>query len=153
VYDEIAQHGLKIFVEGVVMNDVNSNDLASESTLKHLRELRFGLLNLHKVLLDAERDAYEQVHGSVTSGQLLQLVISHEQFAWLHAISEFIVRIDEMLHADEPATESDATAIFAQARELLKPSETGNQFQQNYHKALQREPAAILSHRDVMKIL
>ena len=135
------------------MTDMNASDLASESTLKRLRELRLGLLNLHKVLLDAERDAYEQVHGSVTGGKLLQLVISHEQFAWLHAISEFIVRIDEMLSADEPAMESEANIFFVQAQELLKPSETGNEFQQRYHETLQREPAAILSHRDVMKIL
>jgi hypothetical protein len=135
------------------MNEINSSDLAPEIMLNRLRELRMGLLNLHKLLLDAEREAYEHVHGKVTSGQLLQLVISHEQFAWLHAISEFIVRIDEMLYADEPVTATNAESFFVQARQLLKPSETGNEFQQRYDGALQREPDAIFMHRDLMKIL
>lgn len=135
------------------MDDVKPGEPASETALNQLRQLRLGLLDLHKVLMDAERDVYEQVHGAVTSGKLLQLVISDPQFAWLHAISEFIVRIDEMMHADEPLSASDAESLFAQARELLKPSETGNEFQQKYDAALQREPDAILAHRDVMKFL
>ena len=135
------------------MDEMNASDLASEAALNRLRELRLGLLNLHKVLLDAERNAYEQVHGSVTSGKLLQLVIGDQQFAWLHGISQFIVHIDEMLHADEPLTTEGAKTLLMQAGELLKPSETGNEFQQKYYAALQREPDAILLHRDVMKIL
>jgi len=47
------------------------------------------------MLLDTERITYEQVHGRVSSGE--QLVINHEQFAWLHRISELVVQIDEML--------------------------------------------------------
>jgi len=46
---------------------------------------------------ETERIAYEQVRGRVSSGELLQLVIEHEQFAWLHRISELVVQIDEML--------------------------------------------------------
>jgi hypothetical protein len=63
-------------------------------------------------------------------GELLQLVINHEQFAWLHSVSELIVRIDEMLDADEPTTAVDAESTLSQARTLLKPSETGNDFGQ-----------------------
>ena len=69
----------------------------SEVTSQLLRDLRRELLRLHKTLLDSETAAYEQARGSVTRGELLQLVINHEQFAWLHTISELIVRIDEML--------------------------------------------------------
>lgn len=36
---------------------------ASEAALRRARELRFGLLRLHKALLDSERAAYERVHG------------------------------------------------------------------------------------------
>src|SRR4030088_390798 len=68
----------------------------SEVTSQTLRDLRRGLLRLHKTLLDQETAAYEAARGSVARGELLQLVISHEQFAWLHTISELIVRIDEM---------------------------------------------------------
>jgi len=58
------------------------------------------------MLLDTERITYEQVHGRVSSGEL-QLVINHEQFAWLHRISELVVQIDEMLQADEPVSLDD----------------------------------------------
>jgi hypothetical protein len=118
-----------------------------------MRELRLGLLRLHKTLLDAERDAYERVHGQVTGGELLQLVINHEQFAWLHPISELIVRIDEMLDADEPATAAAAEALLAGARSLLKPSEAGDGFGQKYFAAIQREPDVVLAHREVTRIL
>lgn len=135
------------------MNEPIADSPASESALRRMRELRRGLLRLHKALLDTERAAYEQVYGRVSPGELLQLVINHEQFAWLHSISELVVRIDEMLDADEPATTADADALLAQLRALLKPSETGNDFERSYYAALQREPAAVLAHRDVTKLL
>jgi hypothetical protein len=135
------------------MNENASGDPISESTLSRLRELRHGLLRLHKTLLDTERAAYEQTYGRVTSGELLQLVINHEHFAWLHAISELIVRIDEMLDAEEPATAADAGSLLAQARALVRPSETGSEFERRYYAALQREPDAVLAHRDVTLIL
>jgi hypothetical protein len=84
---------------------------------------------------------------------LLQLVINHEQFAWLHSISELIVRIDEMLDVDEPVMTGDAGTLLAQARALLKPSETGDEFERRYYAALQREPAVVLAHREVTTIL
>jgi hypothetical protein len=135
------------------VSESDSGETATETTLSRLRELRRGLLRLHKLLLDAERAAYEQQHGRVNSGELLQLVIKDEQFAWLHAISEFIVRIDELLDADEPATTAEAEALLAQARRLLKPSETGADFERKYYAALQSDPDIVLAHRDVMLIL
>jgi len=110
------------------MSEPKTGEPVPEAVLRRMRELRLSLLRLHKTLLDAERDAYERMHGQVTGGELLQLVINHEQFAWLHPISELIVRIDEMLDADEPATADAAEALLAGARSLLKPSEAGSGF-------------------------
>src|SRR5919199_3695154 len=108
------------------MTDSNESGQAAEATLERLRDVRRGLLRLHKRLLDAERAWYEQAHGRVSSGEMLQLVIHDEQFSWLHAVSELIVRIDEMLDAEEPLTEEGAKAIFRETRQLLKPSEAGD---------------------------
>jgi hypothetical protein len=83
---------------------------------------------------------------------LLQLVINHEQFAWLHTISELIVRIDEMLDPKEPSTEEDATALLSYAGGLLTPDEAGTDFQRKYYTALQREPEALIAHREVMLV-
>lgn len=135
------------------MSEPKTGEPVPEAVLRRMRELRLGLLRLHKTLLDAERDAYERVHGQVTGGELLQLVINHEQFAWLHPVSELIVRIDEMLDADEPATADDAEALLAGARSLLKPSEAGSGFGQRYFTAIQQEPDVVLAHREVTRIL
>ncbi len=124
----------------------------SEVTSQSLKDLRRGLLRLHKTLLDQETAVYEQARGSVTRGELLQLVINHEQFAWLHTISELIVRIDEMLSAKEPALDADAQALLAEALVLLAPSETGTQFQRRYFDALQSQPDAVLAHREIMQV-
>ena len=124
----------------------------SEVTSQLLKDLRRSLLRLHKTLLDQETAAYEQAHGSVTRGELLQLVISHEQFAWLHTISELIVRIDEMLSSKEPVLDADAQELMAEAEGLLTPSETGSNFQRTYFDALQSEPDAVLAHREVMQL-
>src|SRR5215210_5475930 len=105
-----------------------SDELVSEATRQQLANLRRALLRLHKALLDAERADYERVYGQVTGGELLQLVINHEQFAWLRPLSELIVRIDEMLDAVEPATADAAESLLAGARSLLKPSEEGEGF-------------------------
>ena len=120
---------------------------------QHLRELRNKLLRLHKMLLDTERITYEQVRGRVSSGELLQLAIEHEQFAWLHRISELVVQIDEMLQADEPVSLDDVQNLIANARTLLTPSETGNAFARKYYHALQREPNVVLAHAEVSELL
>lgn len=135
------------------MVENNSGDIAPDTTLKSLSELRRVLLRLHKTLLDTERAAYEQVHGRVSSGELLQLVINHEQFAWLHAISELIVKIDELLDADEPVKRGEAQSLLSEARALLKPSETGGEFAQKYFSAIQQNPETVLTHREAMLIL
>jgi hypothetical protein len=126
---------------------------ASDDSLERLRHLRRSLLHLHKVLLDDERATYERVHGQVNSGELLQLVINHEQFAWLHAISELVVQIDEMFDADEPLISEAAASLIENARALLTPSETGNEFERKYFAALQREPDAVLAHREARAFL
>jgi hypothetical protein len=129
-----------------------SDDLVPEATRQRLTNLRRALLRLHKTLLDDERLAYERVYGQITGGELLQLVINHEQFAWLHSISELIVSIDEMLDAEEPMTSADAESLFTQARTLLKPSEDGTDFERKYYAALQRDSNIVLAHREVTKI-
>src|SRR5687768_9133627 len=65
----------------------------SEPLRTRLRDLRARLLNLHKVLLDDARVAYEMDRGRIGSNaSLLQLVINDPFFAWLHPLSELIVR-------------------------------------------------------------
>ncbi|BAZ01102.1 hypothetical protein NIES37_51000 [Tolypothrix tenuis PCC 7101] len=118
-----------------------------------LRNLRNKLLTLHSCLLQIERIAYEQVRGRVTSNELLRLVISDEQFAWLHRISEMVVQIDEMLAADEPLALEDIQNLITQARNLIVPSEEGSTFAKKYYAALQSEPSVVMAHSDLLQLL
>jgi hypothetical protein len=130
------------------------------NTLQHrinqhqlLSELRIKLLRLHKLLLDTERMTYEQVRGQVSRGELLQLVIHHEQFAWLHRLSELIVQIDELLQADEPVTSEAIATLVTDVRTLLTPDELGNDFAMRYDAAFQRSPDVVLAHAEVVTML
>jgi catechol 2,3-dioxygenase len=119
-----------------------------------LLELRARLLQLHKVLLDDTRAAYEMDRGRVGSpANLLQLVINDPWFAWLHALSEVVVRIDETVEPGSPATAADATVLLDHVERLLTASENGEGFQRRYFEALQRQPAVVLAHADVRRVL
>src|SRR5207253_4440250 len=85
-------------------------------------------------------------------GEMLQIVISNPQFAWLRRISELIVQIDEVLDSQEPTALAAATELLTQARALLVPGNAG-EFARKYHDALQRQADAVLAHKDVAEIL
>jgi catechol 2,3-dioxygenase len=126
----------------------------SQESRDRLRELRTQLLNLHKVLLDDAKLAYELDRGRVRNNAvLLQLVINDPWFAWLHSLSGMIVRIDESVGKDAPTTEADAAAIIEQVEQLLTASESGDEFHKRYYEALQRQPAVVLAHADVRRTL
>lgn len=118
-----------------------------------LNNLRTKLLHLHKLLLDAEQITYEQVRGKVSRGELLQLVINHDQFAWLHRLSEMIVQIDELMQADEPITSETIAALSHDVRALLTPDEFGNDFAVKYDAAFQHNPDVVLAHAAVSTLL
>jgi hypothetical protein len=120
-----------------------------------LKAVRHSLLHLHKTLMDSERTAYEAVFGKVTSNQrFLELLLKDPWFAWLHAISELIVLIDEAMEAeDPPLSPVDAAKLTEQVRSLLKTSETGIGFEKQYFDALQRDPDVVLAHAEVAKLL
>ena len=126
----------------------------SGATRARLADLRTRLLALHKTLLDDAKVAYEMDRGRIPSaGALLQLVIGDPWFAWLQQLSGLIVRIDEMTATEAKATDADARALFEQVDRLLIPSETGADFARRYFEALQRQPAVVLAHGDVKRVL
>lgn len=133
------------------------NESLSEATSNQLKQLRLGLLKLHKLLLDLERRGYERARGPIgNSYEFLQLVLKDPWFDWLHQLSELIVQIDEALDsigADKPATEEDALALISRVRSLLSPAEEGTQFQKNYFLALQQSPDVVLLHSEMVKLL
>jgi hypothetical protein len=126
----------------------------STATAERLRELRLRLLDLHKALLEDTKAAYELDRGRIpTNATLLQLVINDPWFAWLRPLSEMVVRIDVMLLPDAAATEAEALTLLDQVERLLSPAEGLEPFAQRYSEALQRQPAVIMAHADVRRVL
>ena len=127
----------------------------ADSTRPRLTALRNGLLGLHKSLMDSERAAYERDVARITSaGQYLGLVLNDPWFQWLRDLSQFVVRIDVTLDdKEQPATPPDAARLIAEARALLLPAPEGADFARRYYDAMQRDPAVVLAHRDMMQVL
>ena len=120
---------------------------------ERLTALRLPLLDLHRALIEDERRLYELAHGRVTPGELLNLALKHPQFAWLHILSSLIVRIDELLAAEEPPGEPEVAAIVSEVRSRLMPSPTGTFVEQRYDRAIQNNRAVLLAHSAVMQLL
>ena len=120
-----------------------------------LKALRNGLLRLHKALLESERAAYERDIARITSsGQYLGLVLDDPWFHWLHELSQFIVLIDETLDRKEaPVTGEEADSLVERARTLLVPAEEGSGFARRYFEIMQRDPAIVLAHRDMLQVI
>jgi hypothetical protein len=132
-----------------------------------LTQVRRTLLDLHKALIERERAGYEQGHGAVSPGEMLQLLIRDAAFSWLHPISELIVRVDELIsNANDrrrptparPAMTPDqvraeAEILMVETRELLTAGDAPGGFRQHYDAVLQADPAIVLMHRAVMSAL
>jgi hypothetical protein len=112
-----------------------------------MNDLRRRLLELHKALVDVERDGYERACGRMTDGEFLKALIEDPAFAWLAPLTALIVRLDEIDSPEIPAEDQ------AQIKRLLKPDELGLAFQRRYHEILQRSPDALVAHGAVMRLL
>ena len=120
----------------------------SDPELRNRLDAAHGaLLRVHKAIIDHERVRYERQHGSVGGAvEFLQIVIRDPWFAWLRPISELIVQIDEFTASKEPTDPKNGEALLTQARDLLVPSETGDEFRRNYHRAVQESPDVAMMH-------
>ena len=130
-------------------------NVAAPSPLQQpLLDLRDKLLDLHKGIIEFERERYEKAVGPIQSPyHFLQLVTRDPWFTWLHPFSQLIVAIDEAVEEKEPLTETIADALRKQARELLVASENGEGFSGHYYVALQNEPQVVMAHAAVIKLI
>ena len=129
-------------------------DLMPESAPLRLAGLRTALLRLHKSLLDCERAVYERDVALITStGQYFNLVMNDPWFTWLRELSQFIVLVDEALDPKDPPTDATADRLVREAREILTPDEEAEGFARRYFEVLQRDPEAVLAHRDMSQAL
>ena len=137
------------------MNRRTTTQRTAEEELarNRLTELRHALLNLHKILVETERENFEKSFGRIKSpNHFFQLLTSDPLFAWLRQLSQLIVAMDEALDSREPLTDSAVEAFFNQTGLLLVPAEKGNEFGRKYHEAMQHSPDVVLAHGAVTRI-
>ncbi|MBD0268218.1 MAG: hypothetical protein ICV77_07975 [Cyanobacteria bacterium Co-bin8] len=133
---------------------MTAGNFSSDLAFRRLQELRPILLKLHKALLEAERESYEQTNGPIrTKGEYFQLVISHEWFNWLRPISQFIVQIDEVLMSKKPQPPEKAAELLQEARSLLQTSATGTALRERYHIAVQHDPTIAAMYAKVSELI
>ena len=119
-----------------------------------LTEIRHALVHLHKSLVDYDRVRYEKTVGAIQSpNHFLELLMRDPWFAWLHPLSNLVVRIDQMLEGEAEANLAEAYGLLREAQALLRPSEQGDGFERSYYEALQRMPDVVLAHAQVKQVL
>lgn len=114
--------------------------------------LRSALLRLHKTLIDMQRRIYEKEFGAVNVGEFFRLVVDHPQFAWLHNISEFVVRLDEALTGEAQIAPADADTAISLARKMFTPTAAGDAFQKKYFDAIQSDPNVVMEHGELARV-
>jgi hypothetical protein len=110
--------------------------------------LHRALLALHKAVLAAERENLERVHGRLSSSAFLQIVSDPLRYGWLKPFSELILAFEEDEEERAPADE-----LRERIRELLLPPPQKTPFGRRYLSLMQREPALVLAHAELAKLL
>jgi hypothetical protein len=127
-------------------------EILSEETRGKLKSLSKAFLRLHKTLLEGAKLEYEAKNGRITSANhYLQLVIDDAHFAWLRKMSSLIALIDEAVSIRRPASETEARALFIEARLLLNFEDADAEFNDKFQTSLQKNPDAVLSYNDALK--
>ena len=119
-----------------------------------LDELRGALLELHKAILRAQQVRYEREHGRVeSSGELLQLVVRHPDFAWIRALSALIAQLDEWAESSSAARGEEIAAVLAALQTLIQPDGTNAEFTTRYWPLLEAVPEALVAHVRLWRLI
>lgn len=124
--------------------------MTNAELLKSARDL---LLTLHKSLVDFERSLYEGMHGPVTSGQFLNLLLEDADFAWLRTFSTLIVDIDEMFAQKDGVGDVAVDTHLAKLRELIAMNGDDEDFVARYQSSLQQDMDAAAKHGELRSLL
>jgi len=104
--------------------------------LKYARNM---LLRLHKNLIDFERKGYENVYGSLSAGQFLNVLLEDANFSWLRKFSMLIVEIDEMFAMRDGVPADLIAANLMKIRNLVEMREPDEYFRAKYQYALEND--------------
>jgi hypothetical protein len=119
-------------------------------SMADVASVRRALLELHRLLLEAQRRQTERFGGRMSASEVLQAAAEDLHFAWLKELSELIAALDQ---ARSDADADASQALIGRARALLAPPDPETAFGARYLRALQDHPDVMLAHRDVTAAL
>jgi hypothetical protein len=126
------------------------------ASVDDLCALRLPLLALHKEVLATERRNLERVHGELSGAEFLQIVSDPLRYGWLQPFSQLILALDDSLDVaddDDDAEIATPEELLERTRALLLPPQEGTPFGRRYLSLMQKEPALVLAHSAVAKLL
>ena len=126
----------------------------TQERVEKVDELRRALLELHKSMIDAQRIAYERVHGRVeTTSQFLGLVLEHPEFEWIRALSALIAQLDEWRELAPAASDQELAEIRAALRALVQPEGGNARFSERYWSMVEATPEVLVNHVKLWRLL
>lgn len=129
------------------------HDPIPERLSQRLRELHTIQLDLHRLLVQAEREAYEVDHGPMSPVEMLQHLLNNPRFAWLRTISGVLAEIDGLLSPRRPGTGSAGMELLLRMRTIYISPDPESDFHRKYREALQRDSEILVLHGRVRKLL
>ncbi len=123
------------------------------SRIQLLKESRLKLLKLHKLLVDIERENFENLNGEISNGHYLNLLVNDSNFQWLRKFSTLIVEIDEMLDLDDGYTINMIDKHFSQMRDLLDTKTKDEEFNKKFENILLVNSEVAEKHKEIVKLI
>jgi hypothetical protein len=116
-----------------------------------MNDISGELRRLHKALIEFEAEDFGLPGDPF---QLLNLVVNHPHFAWLHALSELMVEMDASIDSDEIIDLNTAAAFKVMIETLIGPRAPSNPlFRERYMVLLQQSPAVVMAHGELRRVL
>ncbi len=123
------------------------------SRIQSLKESRLKLLRLHKLLVDIERENFENLNGKISSGYYLNLLVNDSNFEWLRKFSTLIAEIDEMFDLDDGYTINRIDKYLSQMRDLLDAETTDKDFNKKFKNILQVNSEVADKRKKIIKLI
>lgn len=119
------------------------------------QKLANALRELHRTLLEHARREYEREHAAALQpGELLQLLTTHADFAWLRSLSELMVDIDVVHDADPQQRGEFAAAVRGAIEQLISNThDPVSVFAQRYWPCVHDDPHVAMAHAAVKQLL
>ncbi|HEX2828995.1 MAG TPA: hypothetical protein VHP37_21780 [Burkholderiales bacterium] len=113
-----------------------------------------ALRALHRTLMERAQRDYERVNiTTVSPGELLKLLTTGEEFAWLRELSELMADIDVVRDADGAERDEAAYSVRSAVDHLFANPDADTPFARHYWTCVHEDPNVAMAHAAVRQAL